>query len=60
MVLPAWVWGVLDIWAACRVPGGMGVQHLLPVSGAAAEQPAGLMDALAMIDELMQPPKEPG
>ena len=58
-MLPAWVWGLLDIWAACRVPGGFGPQHLLPQPGAAAEQPAALMDALAMIDQATAEKQEP-
>jgi hypothetical protein len=57
-VLPGWVWGVLDIWAACRPPSPMGGhQQLLPFGAGAAEQPAGLSDALAIIDQLTAPPR---
>jgi hypothetical protein len=52
------VWGVLDVWAVARVPGPMGGNmHLLPCGGGAAEQPAGLIEALAIIDQLTAPPK---
>lgn len=53
-MLPAWVWPVLDLWAACRVPGPMGAPlHLLPGPGGAGCQPAALMTAFGHIDRLM-------
>jgi len=52
--MPEWVWGVLDIWAASRVPSPMGglFKHL-PGAGGAGDQPAALTDALAYIDGLV-------
>ncbi len=53
-MLPAWLWPVLDLWAACRSPGGMGapLRHN-PISGGNGEQPAALMEAFAMIDQIV-------
>jgi hypothetical protein len=47
------VFGLLDVWAVCRTPGSMGPTHVLPCGGGAAEQPAGLIDALAIIDHVI-------
>lgn len=37
-----------------------GALHLMPLTGGAAEQPAALMEALAMIDQMTAPPKSVG
>jgi len=53
-VLPDWVWPVLDLWALCRSPGPMGgTLKTLPGPGGAGCQPAALMDAFGMIDQLL-------
>jgi hypothetical protein len=53
-MLPGWIWPVLDLWAACRSPGAMGgtLRHN-PCSGGVGDQPAGLMEAFAMIDDIV-------
>ncbi|WP_310498312.1 hypothetical protein [Sandarakinorhabdus sp.] len=53
------MWPVIDIWMVARTPGPMGgMMKLLPCGGAAGEQPAALMDALDMVDGLINPPKD--
>jgi hypothetical protein len=45
---------VLDLWAVCRTPAPMGgTLHLLPCGGGAGDQPAALMDAFQMIDQIL-------
>ena len=45
---------MLDLWAACRAPGGMGAPlRLNPCAGGVGDQPAGLMEAFAMIDDIV-------
>ena len=51
--MPHWAFATVDLWGACRVPGPMGTQRLLPCSGGAGDQPAALMAAFAMIDGMM-------
>lgn len=48
MSLPAWVWGVLDLWLFCR-PGNN--VKLMPGAGGPGDQAAWLMEALAIVDD---------
>lgn len=53
-MLPEWVWGVLDLWEACRVPGPMGgTLRMNPCAGGVGDQPAALMDVFRMVDDLV-------
>lgn len=48
------MWPVLDLWAACRSPGGMGgMMRLNPCPGGVGDQPAALMEAFQMIDAIV-------
>jgi hypothetical protein len=53
IVLPAWVWPVVDLWLLCRRHAGIGGAPL-PCPGSVGEQPAALMDAFRLLDRAMQ------
>lgn len=52
MALPAWIWGVLNLWLTCRRGGGMmGTFTALPCAGGVGDQPAALIEAFAILEK---------
>ncbi|MBB6503215.1 hypothetical protein F4693_000164 [Sphingomonas endophytica] len=53
-MLPASIWPVVDLYfLTARFAGPLG-GRVLPCPGAPAEQPAALLDAFAVLDEVMK------
>lgn len=55
MTLPRWALFTVDLWLRCRARGGGGMGGgvpALPGPGGVSEQPAALMDAFDMLDQM--------
>ncbi|MEA3390022.1 MAG: hypothetical protein U9R64_12230 [Pseudomonadota bacterium] len=53
--MPRWALFTVDLWARCRAKGGGllgGVPPTMPCAGGYGEQPAALMDAFDMLEEM--------